>query len=608
MEGRCEAIYTTATFKADANTMPTQDIAWDEDRGGPRDPLNLISFPDGGQFHQSTKKILEWKPCGPHDQGRVVLPSVHVERLFRKAPVNDPKKLNPLKVMTRCLDIQGYMADALDLLVDEGLLTEFDEHGDEQDRVFETIAGRTGRTGAGSLHVYQAHNVWIRAAQCGLRQRPRPGRLYLQNYEGEARVHRLIAISTVDIQQHNKLLAFGPSSHEDAQATHAAARIMKAFLDKLVKGIKNSSLPDVWHPNVKEAVFKEYTFRVSKAQRTEYAPDTFLGDCANALGNGFSYAMPSLTVVKSCYTHIWRAASNNLKKLNDSSDARVAMFFTDLAFISEVVDRDLRTWSIHFFKEKWLKLNEQAFVEYLDETFFGRLFSRCDGHAGQARSTNALERLNRHLKSENNFDSVEGAGTVLTRACVVGHRLSRDAPALELVPKPSTLDWKKAQRLVSGGWVNLGFKWKDAYVFPSEKLLEDHLPSDADTIEAKRTFIKTWAKEYTGLMKNPTGYQKLKDGSWDFDILNDMMFSFWCLRPVPTGHPQRDALAAVGIPYLCTCPRFMHYHVCKHSIAYGLHTKMCKVPLRFDETNVGKRKAPAGASLTKRSRCLQVDD
>ena len=139
VEGRFEAIYTTATFTANANTMPTQDIAWDEDRGGPRDPLNLISFPDGGQFHQSTKKILEWKPCGPHDQGRVVLPSVHVERLFRKAPVNDPKKLNPLKVMTRCLDIQGYMADALDLLVDEGLLTEIDEEGDEQDRVFETI-------------------------------------------------------------------------------------------------------------------------------------------------------------------------------------------------------------------------------------------------------------------------------------------------------------------------------------------------------------------------------------------------------------------------------------------------------------------------------------
>ena len=45
---------TTATSTAITNTMPTQVIALDEDRGGPRDPLNLISFPDGGQFHQST--------------------------------------------------------------------------------------------------------------------------------------------------------------------------------------------------------------------------------------------------------------------------------------------------------------------------------------------------------------------------------------------------------------------------------------------------------------------------------------------------------------------------------------------------------------------------
>ena len=110
------------------------------------------------------------------------------------------------------------------------------------------------------------------------------------------------------------------------------------------------------------------------------------------------------------------------------------------------------------------------------------------------------------------------------------------------------------------------------------------------------------------MMKNPKGYHKLTDGSWDFDVLNDMMFSFWALRSVPTDHVQYDALRAMGITYLCSCPRFQPYHVCKHCIAFGLHTKMFKVPLRFDESNVGKRKAPAGASLTKRSRCLQVDD
>ena len=41
--------------------MSGHDAAWDEDRGGPRDPLNLISFPMDGNLHKSTKKVLRAK-------------------------------------------------------------------------------------------------------------------------------------------------------------------------------------------------------------------------------------------------------------------------------------------------------------------------------------------------------------------------------------------------------------------------------------------------------------------------------------------------------------------------------------------------------------------
>ena len=156
--------------------------------------------------------------------------------------------------------------------------------------------------------------------------------------------------------------------------------------------------------------------------------------------------------------------------------------------------------------------------------------------------------------------------------------------------------------------MNLGFKYGGKFVFPSEKLLEDHLPATATTVEQKREFIRKWVNEFTAMMKNPTSYYKLTDGSWDFDILMDMMFSFWVLRDIPDDHPQADSLKAAGITCLCSCPRFQHYHTCKHAIAWGLYTKAITVPLKFDATNVGKRKAPAGASLTKRSRCLEVDD
>ena len=102
-------------------------------------------------------------------------------------------------------------------------------------------------------------------------------------------------------------------------------------------------------------------------------------------------------------------------------------------------------------------------------------------------------------------------------------------------------------------------------------------------------------------------YQKLNDGTWDFDTAADMMFSFWVLSPVPKWHPKREELAEVGIKYMCNCPQFNHYHVCKHVIALGLHRGEIAVPVRFSTTTIGTRKAPAGASLKKRAKALVVD-
>ena len=148
----------------------------------------------------------------------------------------------------------------------------------------------------------------------------------------------------------------------------------------------------------------------------------------------------------------------------------------------------------------------------------------------------------------------------------------------------------------------------DAFVFPSEKLLEHHIPSDCTTVDDKKKHIAKWAKEYVAMMKNPKSYKKLTNGDWDFTILVDMVFSFWIVRALDPMHTQYAALCEASIAYTCNCPRFMHYHYCKHALAVGLHFGSVQVPLRFSTVTVGKRKAPAGASLTKRSHCLQVDD
>ena len=108
--------------------------------------------------------------------------------------------------------------------------------------------------------------------------------------------------------------------------------------------------------------------------------------------------------------------------------------------------------------------------------------------------------------------------------------------------------------------------------------------------------------------KNPSSYHKLTNGEWDFAVLADMMFSFWLVTPVRADHRQRQALRDNGIAFTCNCPRFNHYHYCKHALAAGVHFGQVQVPLQFNTEPVGKRKAPAGASLTKRSRALSIDE
>ena len=59
--------------------------------------------------------------------------------------------------------------------------------------------------------------------------------------------------------------------------------------------------------------------------------------------------------------------------------------------------------------------------------------------------------------------------------------------------------------------------------------------------------MKVWVTEFISLHKNPTGYRKLHDGSWDFQTLADMLFSFWMIRAIPDTHKKAAQLLEVGI-------------------------------------------------------------
>ena len=176
-----------------------------------------------------------------------------------------------------------------------------------------------------------------------------------------------------------------------------------------------------------------------------------------------------------------------------------------------------------------------------------------------------------------------------------------------MVPAVSKELWSKAQVMKDQGWHLLGYKYGDAMVLPSVALIREHMPATTTQVEDQRKFIKTWALEHIALVKNPKSYKKATDGTWSFDVIMDMLFSFWVLAPIPDDHLRKEDLAAAGIYYTCTCPQYSHYHVCKHVLALGLAFGKTTAPLNASNVTVGVRSAPPGVTLAKRTHCMIID-
>ena len=107
----------------------TCDIMFDEDRGGPRDANNLISFPEGGMVHKSTIDAWAWQQCGSHDEGRVCTPSIYGENLFRMATVSEPATLACHRVLTKCLGVKEFLGDGFECLIQEGMFQTLKDDG-----------------------------------------------------------------------------------------------------------------------------------------------------------------------------------------------------------------------------------------------------------------------------------------------------------------------------------------------------------------------------------------------------------------------------------------------------------------------------------------------
>ena len=70
--------------------MTSHDALYDESCGGNRNRNNFISFPIQGPFYKATARALPWQPPGAHATDRMMVPSIFVETLFRRAATDLP--------------------------------------------------------------------------------------------------------------------------------------------------------------------------------------------------------------------------------------------------------------------------------------------------------------------------------------------------------------------------------------------------------------------------------------------------------------------------------------------------------------------------------------
>lgn len=438
-----------------------------------------------------------------------------------------------------------------------------------------------------------------------------------------------LVTSMPDIAQHVHLVAMGPTTSMDKDMTELCLKAQKLYIEKFVALVNKGSWahatvePDVeaWPADFLKAITERYMPYVDRWLMMEgytsasgavkpnyvYKPARAMADAAPALENAVRAAINACIEMGMCWVHVWRAIKANHHKLKKNTDARQKELYTDLAFIQALSEVLLIKPAFAKFDDKWrTKYGETVMADYILAQWADKKFQRAYGGPGEPSDNNTLESLNRVLKSDENFERTISIGMALPHALTVVHRISRDMRDIVLAPPVKKEEWVKAQNLIKMGYFKLGFKMGDDLVVPSEKCVRE-LPGNS-TAEM-RTNISVWVKEFISMMKNPGGYGKVHGAnSWDFNNMMDYAFSFWILKKIKPNHPTAYALAYEGIGYTCTCPRFLHYHVCKHSLGAAMFFDKKAPPVHYSKVIVGKRGAPAGAKLQTRGHCLAIDN
>lgn len=426
-----------------------------------------------------------------------------------------------------------------------------------------------------------------------------------------------LVLSVPDIQQHVHITTMGPCTHQDKEMLEFAYKTVGDTIHKLIKMLILKEWPSnftqplkdaltlTYEASIRDALHAKFAGVAITADMLKYMPASGMADAADAFGNaGEAVFVEEDFQQLMCWVHVWRAVKANHWRLRENTKEAQELLYDDLNFIHNLPDPRLVDTAIPKFREKWVKLREDAMVAYLDKEWLWRKFARAHTDAGLPSDNNTLESFNRTVKATPEFGKTTSLGLCLNACVTITYRTSRDAKFIATVQAPvvKKADWVAGQKLVEKSFFKLTYKMGDAIVVPSESLLPK-LPGR--TIQEKRVNMSVWVQEYISLMKNPTGYHKI--AAWDFDMLMDYAYSFYIVKPITSSHKRVMQLAEAGIIKACTCPRYLHYHACKHGLGAAIFQGLASPPAAFSTAIVGKRAASPGRKSCKRTKCLVID-
>ena len=117
--------------------MATIDLNYDEYRGNSARPDCPLSIARDEDFFAATEHVLGYEEPEDGDAAYMVAAHINFERLLREMTVDDPSTLSATRLMPACLHVDT-IANAIEALVEHGLLGSADDDDDEELRVFQT--------------------------------------------------------------------------------------------------------------------------------------------------------------------------------------------------------------------------------------------------------------------------------------------------------------------------------------------------------------------------------------------------------------------------------------------------------------------------------------